>query len=249
VWVSDSISVRINSQEAENPRMFWGMMGMPKEVILSWSGGKDCVMAFMELSRDPSYKIGCLLTTITAGYDRVSMHGVRVSLLEEQASSLGLPLIKVTIPQGSSNEQYESAMRKTLTRVQVNGPTAVAFGDLFLEDIRRYREERLSQVGMKAMFPLWKRDTRTLANDFHKAGFRAVIVCVDSKFLDQSFAGRAFDESLLADLPHGVDPCGENGEFHTFVHAGPIFNHPIPIRLGEIVLRENRFWYCDLLPG
>lgn len=229
--------------------MFWGMVGMPKEVILSWSGGKDRVMAFMELSRDPSYKIGCLLTTITLGYDRVSMHGVRVSLLEEQASSLGLPLIKVTIPQGSSNEQYESAMRKILTRAQVNGVTAVAFGDLFLEGVRRYREERLSQVGMKAMFPLWKRDTRTLANDFLKAGLRAVIVCVDSKFLERSFAGRAFDESLLADLPHGVDPCGENGEFHTFVHAGPIFNPPIPIHLGEIVLRDNRFWYCDLLPG
>jgi uncharacterized protein (TIGR00290 family) len=222
---------------------------MVQKVILSWSGGKDSAIAFIELSRDPRYKIGSLLTTVTAGYDRVSMHGIRVSLLEEQANSLGLPLIKVTIPQGSSNEQYESAMRKILTRAQADGVTAVAFGDLFLEDIRRYREEKLTQVGMKAVFPIWKRDTRELANSFLKAGFKAFLVCVDSKFLNRSFAGRAFDESLLADLPHDVDPCGENGEFHTFVHAGPIFNRPILVRLGEIVLRENRFWYCDLLPG
>jgi uncharacterized protein (TIGR00290 family) len=221
---------------------------MAQKVILSWSGGKDSALAFMELSRDPRYRIGSLLTTITAGYDRVSMHGVRVSLLEEQASSLDLPLIKVTIPQGSSNEQYESAMRNVLSRAQADGVTAVAFGDLFLEDIRRYREEKLSQVGMEAVFPIWKRDTRELADSFLKAGFKAVLVCVDSRFLDRSFAGRAFDESLLADLPHSVDPCGENGEFHTFVYAGPIFNRSIVVRLGEIVLRENRFWYCDLLP-
>ncbi len=224
------------------------MMEMPQEVILSWSGGKDCAVAFMELSRDPHYKIGSLLTTITAGYDRVSMHGVRISLLEEQVSSLGLPLIRVTIPEGSSNEQYESAMREALTRVQGSGVTTIAFGDLFLEEIRQYREEKLSQVGMNAIFPVWKRDTRKFASDFLTAGFKAAVVCVDSKFLDRSFAGRAFDESFLADLPHDVDPCGENGEFHTFVHAGPIFRHSIPIRMGDIVLRENRFWYCDLLP-
>ena len=223
------------------------MAAMPEKVILSWSGGKDSAMAFMELSRDARYRIASLLTTITSGYERISMHGVRVSLLEEQANSLGIPLVKVTIPEGSSNEQYESAMRSVLTRVQADGVKAVAFGDLFLEDIRRYREERLSQVGMKAVFPIWKRNTRELANSFLKAGFKAILVCVDSKFLDRSFVGRAFDESLLADLPSGVDPCGENGEFHTFVHAGPIFNHPILVRSGEVVLRENRFWYCDLL--
>jgi uncharacterized protein (TIGR00290 family) len=223
------------------------MAAMPEEVILSWSGGKDSAMAFMELSRDTHYKIASLLTTITSGYERISMHGVRVSLLEEQASSLGVPLVKITIPEGSSNEQYESAMRNVMIRVQVDGVKTVAFGDLFLEDIRRYREERLSQVGMKAVFPIWKRDTRELADSFLKVGFKAILVCVDSKFLDRSFVGRAFDESLLADLPSGVDPCGENGEFHTFVHAGPIFNHPILVRSGEVVLRENRFWYCDLL--
>jgi uncharacterized protein (TIGR00290 family) len=223
------------------------MAAMPEEVVLSWSGGKDSAMAFMELARDARYRIASLLTTVTSGYERISMHGVRVSLLEEQASSLGVQLVKVTIPEGSSNEQYESAMRSVLTRVQADGVKTVAFGDLFLEDIRRYREERLSQVGMKAVFPIWKMDTRELADSFLKLGFKAVLVCVDSKFLDRSFVGRAFDESLLADLPSGVDPCGENGEFHTFVHAGPIFNHPILVRSGEVVLRENRFWYCDLL--
>jgi uncharacterized protein (TIGR00290 family) len=223
------------------------MAAMPEEVILSWSGGKDSAMAFMELARDPRYRIASLLTTVTSGYERISMHGVRISLLEEQANSLGVPLLKVTIPEGSSNEQYESAMRSVLTRVQVNGVKTVAFGDLFLEDIRRYREERLSQVGMKAVFPIWKRDTCEVANSFLKVGFKAILVCVDSKFLDRSFVGRAFDESLLADLPPGVDPCGENGEFHTFVHAGPIFNRPIRVKSGEVVLRENRFWYCDIL--
>jgi uncharacterized protein (TIGR00290 family) len=222
---------------------------MVKKIILSWSGGKDSAMAFMELSRDSRYKIESLLTTVTAGYDRISMHGVHVSVLEEQADSLGLPLIKVAIPQGSSNEQYESAMRKVLAGAQAKGVTAVAFGDLFLEHVRRYREEKLSQIGIVAIFPIWKRSTRELANSFLKAGFRAILVCVDSNSLDQSFAGRAFDESLLADLPRSVDPCGENGEFHTFVYAGPIFDHPISIRLGETVLRENRFWFCDLLPG
>jgi uncharacterized protein (TIGR00290 family) len=228
-------------------RMLSRVAAMLEKVILSWSGGKDSAMAFMELARDARYRIVSLLTTITSGYERISMHGVRVSLLEEQANSLGVPLVKVTIPEGSSNEQYETAMRSVLTRVQEDGVRTVAFGDLFLEDIRRYREDKLAQVSMKALFPIWKRDTRELADTFLKTGFRAILVCVDSKLLDRSFVGRAFDESLLADLPPGVDPCGENGEFHTFVHAGPIFNHPILVRSGEVVLRENRFWYCDLL--
>jgi len=225
------------------------MAAKPQKVVLSWSGGKDSALAFMELSHDPCYTIESLLTTITSGYERISMHGVRVSLLEQQADSLGVPLIKVTIPQGSSNAQYESAMHSVLARANADGVTAVAFGDLFLEDIRQYREEKLSQVGMKAVFPIWKRNTRELANSFLKAGFKAILVCVDSNSLDGSFVGRAFDESLLVDLPPGVDPCGENGEFHTFVHDGPIFNHPISVRVGERVLRENRFWYCDLLQG
>jgi uncharacterized protein (TIGR00290 family) len=221
---------------------------MVETVVLSWSGGKDSAMAFRELSRDPRYKIRSLLTTITEGYDRVSMHGVRISLLERQAEALGLPLVKVSIPQASNNEQYESAMREVLVREHIDGVSAVAFGDIFLEDIRQYREKRLNQVGIKAVFPIWKRDTRELALEFINAGFRAILTCVDSKQLDGSFVGRMFDRSLLRDLPSGVDPSGEKGEFHTFVCAGPIFSKSICVRKGEIVLRENRFYYCDLLP-
>jgi uncharacterized protein (TIGR00290 family) len=221
---------------------------MIETVILSWSGGKDSAMTFRELTRDPQYKIGSLLTTVTEGYDRVSMHGVRISLLDQQAKALGSPIVKVSIPQASSNGQYESAMREVLARERANGVTTVAFGDIFLEDIRRYREERLSEVGMKAVFPIWKRDTRDLALEFINAGFQAIITCVDSSQLDGSFVGRNFDRSLLRDLPSGVDPSGENGEFHTFVYSGPIFSQPIAVRKGEIVVRESRFYYCDLLP-
>jgi uncharacterized protein (TIGR00290 family) len=221
---------------------------MVETVILSWSGGKDSAIALGELSTEPRYRIRALLTTITEGYDRISMHGVRASLLDQQASALGLPLVKVTIPQASGNEQYESKMREVLTRERANGVTAVAFGDIFLEDIRRYREEQLRRIGMKAIFPIWKRDTRELAVRFIDAGFRAILTCVDSKQLDGSFVGRDFDHSLLRDLPSGVDPSGENGEFHTFVYAGPHFSQQIPVRKGETVVRENRFYYCDLLP-
>jgi len=221
---------------------------MAETVILSWSGGKDSAIALGELSRDPRYEIKSLLTTVTEGYDRISMHGVRVSLLDQQVRALGLPLVKVPIPQAANNEQYESKMREVLTREYTSGVTAVAFGDIFLEDIRRYREERLSQVGMKAIFPIWKRDTRELAVGFIDADFRAILTCVDSKQLDGSFVGRTFDHTLLRDLPSGVDRCGENGEFHTFVSAGPNFSQSIPVRKGKIVVRENRFYYCDLLP-
>ena len=221
---------------------------MVEAVVLSWSGGKDSAIAFRELSRDPRYTIRSLLTTTTEGYDRVSMHGVRISLLDRQAEALGLPIVKVSIPQASSNEQYESAMLKALTCEHKDGVTAVAFGDIFLEDIRQYREEKLSRVGMKAIFPIWKRDTRDLALEFIKAGFRAILTCVDTRQLYGSFVGRTFDRSLLKDLPSGVDPSGENGEFHTFVYAGPIFSQSIPVRKGRIVLRESRFYYCDLVP-
>jgi uncharacterized protein (TIGR00290 family) len=220
---------------------------MVETVILSWSGGKDSAMAFRALTCDTRYKIRSLLTTVTEGYDRVSMHGVRVSLLDQQAKALGLPVVKVPIAQASSNEQYDSAMREVLAREHTNGVTTIAFGDVSLEEVRRYREERLGQVGMKAAFPLWKSDTRRLALEFINAGFRAILTCVDSRQLDGTFVGRTLDRSLLADLPPGVDPSGENGEFHTFVYEGPIFSKSIPVRKGEIVLRENRFYYCDLL--
>jgi len=223
-------------------------LDMVETVILSWSGGKDSAMAFRALTCDTRYKIRSLLTTVTEGYDRVSMHGVRVSLLDQQAKALGLPVVKVPIAQASSNEQYDSAMREVLAREHANGVTTIAFGDVALEEVRRYREERLGQVGMKAAFPLWNSDTLELALEFINAGFGAILTCVDSRQLDGTFVGRTLDRSLLADLPPGVDPSGENGEFHTFVYEGPIFSKSIPVRKGEVVLRENRFYYCDLLP-
>ena len=221
---------------------------MIETVIVSWSGGKDSARTLNELTHDPHYRIRSLLTTITEGYDRISMHGVRDSLLDRQAEAVDLPLLKVPIPQAASNRQYEDRMREVLVREHVNGARAVAFGDIFLDDVRRYREEKLSQVGLKAIFPIWKRDTRELAVEFIKAGFRAILTCVDSRQLDGSFVGRTFDHSLLSELPVGIDPNGENGEFHTFVYAGPIFRQPIPVRRGEIIVRENRFYYCDLTP-
>ncbi len=218
-----------------------------KRVILSWSGGKDSTLALEGLRRDPHYSITALLTTVTEDYERVSMHGTRVSLVKRQAEAIGIPLETMPIPRGAGNDEYESRMRKMLTRSRADGVTAVAFGDVLLEDVRRYREERLAQVGMKGLFPLWKNNTTDMARNFIEAGYRAILSCVDSHHLDRSFVGREFDEQLLSDLPGGVDPCGENGEFHTFVYAGPILRRPVPVNKGEIVFRENRFWFCDLI--
>ena len=219
-----------------------------ERIVLAWSGGKDSALALWELTRRGGCEIAGVLTTVTEGYDRISMHGVRVALLERQAEALGLPLDRVAVTPGGDHEQYESRMRRTLLRLAEQGVTGVAFGDVRLEDLRRRREGKLAEVGMKGLFPLWHRDGRELATSFIEAGFGALITCVDSEHLDRSFAGRAYDESLLRDLPAGVDPAGENGEFHTFVHAGPVFAGPIPVKRGQIVLREGRFWYCDLLP-
>ena len=222
------------------------MTASTERVILSWSGGKDSALALEELRGDQHYLIMALLTTVTEGYDRVSMHGIRVSLIRRQAEAIGIPLETVSIPQSASNDEYESRMRKILTRAQADGVTAVAFGDVFLEDVRRYREEKLAQVGMKGLFPLWKKNTIGMARKFVESGYRAILTCVDSHHLDRSFVGREFDEQLLSDLPGGVDPCGENGEFHTFVYDGPILRTPISVRKGDVVFRETRFWYCDL---
>lgn len=222
---------------------------MKDSVLFSWSGGKDSAMALHELRNNSEYEVVALLTTITEEYDCVSMHGIRRVLLEQQAASLGLPIIKVTIPTNCSNEEYESRMRTMLDRCQSDGIQHVAFGDLFLEDLKRYREEKLAQVGMRALFPIWKRDTKELSRQFIEMGFRTALTCVDTQALDGSFSGRLFDEQLLADLPAGVDPCGENGEFHTFCFDGPVFHHPIPYTLGERVLRENRFSFRDVIPA
>jgi uncharacterized protein (TIGR00290 family) len=220
---------------------------MPEDVLFCWSGGKDSAMALHALQSAREHRITALLTTITEEYDRISMHGVRRVLLERQAASIGLPLHAVLIPPQCINATYESRMKEALSEHLARGVQRVAFGDIFLEDLRVYRERNLAQLGMDALFPIWKRDTRELARDFVRLGFRAITVCVDPRVLDPSFAGRALDESFFADLPTGVDPCGENGEFHTFVYDGPVFRTPIRFAVGETVTRDG-FCFCDLLP-
>jgi len=218
-----------------------------EKVIFAWSSGKDSARALHEIRQDDQYDVVSLLTTVTEGYDRISMHGVRIRLVEQQAESIGLPLEKVYISKESSSENYETAMRDALLRHKAKGVTSVAFGDLFLEDLKEYREKKLAEVGMKAVFPLWKRDTTELARSFIEQGFRAIITCVDSQVLGGEFSGRLYDEQFLADLPSNIDPCGENGEFHSFVYDGPLFSKPVRFEKGDIVVRENRFHFCELL--
>jgi uncharacterized protein (TIGR00290 family) len=204
-------------------------------------------MALHALQRQRT-PVAALLTTVTDGYERISMHGVRRDLLEQQAESIGLPLHEVRIPPQCVNPIYEARMEHALRAHYDQGVRSVAFGDIFLEDLRTYRERNLARIGMTAVFPIWKRDTRELIRDFHSAKFRSIAVCIDPKVLDRSFAGRELDESFFEDLPVGVDPCGENGEFHTFVFDGPIFRTPVPVRTGDVVERDS-FIYCDLLPN
>jgi uncharacterized protein (TIGR00290 family) len=219
-----------------------------KPILLSWSGGKDSALALHALRASEDFEPAGLLTTITEGYDRVSIHGVRRDLLERQAESIGLPLHQVLIPQDCTNEIYEDHLAAALREIKAQGIHQVAFGDLFLEDIRAYRERQMAALGLEPVFPLWMRDTTELARELFQGGFQAVLVCVDTDILDPVFAGRAFDEDLLRDLPADVDPCGENGEFHTFTHAGPIFRTPIGIKLGRVEGR-GRFWFRDLEPA
>jgi uncharacterized protein (TIGR00290 family) len=205
-------------------------------------------MALHQLRRDPLREVVALLTTVTEGYDRISMHGVRRILLERQAAALGLPLEIVTIPPQCVNTEYESRMEAMLLTWKNRGVTEVAFGDIFLQDLREYREKNLARVEMKALFPVWLWPTRELIREFIALGFRAVTVCVDPKILDASFVGREIDEQFLAALPPEADPCGENGEFHSFVYDGPGFSAPVQFKLGEKVLRDG-FHFCDLLPA
>jgi len=220
-------------------------MGGGSAVALSWSGGKDSALALLAL-REAGTEPVVLLTTLTEDYDRVSMHGVRGELLRAQARAAGVELVEVGIPAACPNEVYERRMAAALSSPPLAGVSAVAFADLFLEEIRAYREQRLAASGRMALFPVWGRDTGLLAREFVARGFEATLVCVDPARLDPSFAGRRFDEDLLADLPDGVDPCGENGEFHTFVHAGPIFDRPVPIAHGDTVTRDG-FVFHDLI--
>jgi uncharacterized protein (TIGR00290 family) len=218
-----------------------------EKVLFCWSGGKDSAMALYELQKSQQYEVISLLTTITEGYDRVSLHGVRRALVRKQAQSLSLPLEEVFIPQDCPNQEYESKMRATLARFREAAVSRVAFGDIFLEEVRRYREDNLSRLDMKGLFPLWGRDTTKLIPYFIDSGFQAVTICVDAKILDDSSVGRILDRDFLASLPASVDPAGENGEFHSFVFDGPIFQERITYDLGDKVCRDS-LHFCDLLP-
>ena len=221
---------------------------MKKSVVLSWSGGKDSALALDALSRDPNVEVVGLLTSVTRTYDRISVHGVRRSMLEAQVHRLGLPLFEISLDPGCTNDAYEAAFCAALYEIEWDLPhvTHIAFGDLFLQDVRAYRERLLVGSGFEPMFPIWGLDTASLARRFIADGFSARLVCVDTTQLDAAFAGRVFDEALLADLPPTTDPCGERGEFHTFVSNAPQFSAPIPYRVGETVLRDERFMYCDI---
>jgi uncharacterized protein (TIGR00290 family) len=218
-----------------------------ERVLMSWSGGKDSALALTEIKNSGRYEIAALLTTVTKDYDRISMHGVRRSLLEQQAESLGLRLEEVFITKNASNEEYESSMRDVLSKYRESGINAVVIGDIFLEDVRKYREQKLSLLDMHGIFPIWAVETRELIARFIRAGFKAITTCVDTKVLGKEFVGRELDQAFLAELPDGVDPCGENGEYHSFIYDGPIFSRRIPITIGEKVLRENRYYFCDLI--
>jgi uncharacterized protein (TIGR00290 family) len=218
-----------------------------RPVALSWSGGKDSALALQALAKTPGLRVEALLTTLTRDFDRISMHGVRRSLLEMQAESLGRPLWPNFISKGAGNTEYEASMAEAFAACRACGIDTVAFGDLFLEDIRAYRDRLLKAHDMRALYPVWRRDTDRLIREFLDDGFKTAVVCVDPKQLDPAFVGRIIDEQFLADLPPGVDPCGENGEFHTFVFDGPMFAAPVRFSFGEIVCRDG-FWFCDLLP-
>jgi uncharacterized protein (TIGR00290 family) len=231
-----------------------------EKVVFVWSGGKDSALALYKLQRDERYEVVGLLTTCNQEMQRVSMHGVRLELLDMQAESIGLPLEKMFVGTGSSNDAYLEALTRSLLAHKARGVTAFAFGDIFLEDLKAWREEHLASLGLRGVFPLWKRDTRELIEEFMALGFGSIVCCVDDAYLDETALGRPIDAAFLASLPAGVDPCGENGEFHSFAFAGPIFRRPISVTVGERVYKPieethpgssltKGFWFCDLLPA
>jgi uncharacterized protein (TIGR00290 family) len=219
-----------------------------EKVLVAWSSGKDSALSLYQIKQANKYEIVSLLTTITEDYDRVSMHGVPRILVEKQAHSLGLPLAKVLIPRDSSNEVYESKVEEVLRGFKQEGISGVVFGDIFLEGIREYRENNLSQVGMKGIFPIWGKDTKEITESFTNLGFQAITTCIDTRVMDKSFLGRVMDKDFFTELPAGVDPGGENGEFHSFVFAGPIFKEKVAYTVGKRVLKDS-FYFCDLLHG
>jgi len=219
---------------------------MPEKVIFCWSGGKDSALALYEVINNQQYDILTLLTTVTEDYDRISMHGVRRVLLERQAQSLDFPLEIVPIPKDCSNEEYQTRMERTLDKYRKQSIASVVFGDIFLEDLRKYREDNLAKMAMQGIFPLWQRDSSQLTRKLIDTGFKAIVTCVDARALDRSFVGRIIDDDFINDLPSSVDPNGENGEFHSFVFDGPIFKERILFTTGEVVQRDS-FYYGDLL--
>ena len=240
------------------------------KTYFNWSSGKDSSLALYHVLQNKEFDISQLITTVNRDYNRVSMHGLRVELLDRQAESIGIPLHKIEFPARVSMQIYTDTMRREVERLKEQGYSHCIFGDIFLEDLRKYREEQLNEVGIQASFPLWKQDTKELLREFIDLGFKAITVCVNAKYLDEHFCGRVLDHSFIEELPAEVDPCGENGEFHTFVYDGPIFKSPIDFGIGEKVLRgyepasdqddddcfkddadknwDTSFWYCDLIP-
>ncbi|MCS7012549.1 MAG: hypothetical protein RMI34_11460 [Chloroherpetonaceae bacterium] len=226
-----------------------------KKTYFNWSSGKDSALALYYLLQDDTYSVEYLLTSVNATYDRVSMHGLRRTLLEMQIQSIGLPNGTIELPEQPTNAEYEAELRKKVSELQFNGFECAAFGDIFLEDLRRYRETQLQPFGIEAVFPLWHKNTRALLQEFIDLGFKAIVICANADLLDSSFVGQVIDSSFLQRLPEHIDPCGENGEFHTFCFQAPYFRYPIKFSVGETVLREyhyngsvSRFWFCDLIP-
>jgi uncharacterized protein (TIGR00290 family) len=234
------------------------------KTFLNWSTGKDSALALYHLLRDASCNVEGLLTSVNSSHDRVSMHGIRRALLQTQIAALGLPVTTVELPEQPSMADYDAKMSAAIKDLKAQGYVCAAFGDIFLEDLRQYRENKLTSLGVTCRFPLWKRDTRELLQEFISLNFKAVVVCVNAQALDETFVGRDLDVDFLNDLPTGVDACGENGEFHTFCYDGPIFRQPVAYTLGEKLFREygapainndpcgdttNGFWFIDLLPG
>lgn len=230
---------------------------MTMKTYFNWSTGKDSAFALYKLMKVDSYRVEKLLTSINKDFKRVTMHGLRLELLERQIKELNLPFDSIQLSDNTSMQDYEELMNKKIKTLKKEGFEYAAFGDIFLEDLKEYREKQLSSFGMKSVFPIWKEDTRKILKEFLKEGFKTIIVCVNGSKLDKSFCGRVIDESFINDLPEDVDPCGENGEFHTFCFDGPIFNNPIPFEKGEIVKREypdpenpdkkHVYWFCDLI--
>lgn len=227
-------------------------MSVREKVLFSWSGGKDSALALHELRRDARYEVTALLTSLAEGFRRISHHGVREELLDRQAAALGLPLEKVYFPvhpaHACTNAEYEEIMGRVLQRFRDDGVTLVAHGDIFLQDLRNYRERNLARIGLRGLFPLWQRPTTAIMDAFIAGGFQAYVTCVDGARLGRAFAGRPLDRAFVRDLPATVDPAGENGEYHSYVFAGPIFRQPISVRVAEIVAIDQRF-YAELLPA